>query len=97
MGKFNEIQEQTTQSFGSNSFKTTIKEDAVEFEPAKDKFNIKDPVYFDSKLYRKRDDQPIYDEVTAVDYISSYNNGTQIATLKFNGVNKPIYVRIPFI
>lgn len=93
MGKFNEIQEQTTQSFGSNSFTTTIKEDTVEFDSAKDKFNMKDPVYFDSKLYRKRDSQPIYDEITAVDYVSSYTNGTQIGTLQFNGVNKPIYVR----
>lgn len=44
MGKFNEIQEQTTQSYGSNSFTTTVKEDAVEFDSAKDKFKFLDPI-----------------------------------------------------
>lgn len=44
MGKFNEIQEQTTQSYGENSFTTTIKEDTVEFDSAKDKFTFKDPI-----------------------------------------------------
>lgn len=44
MGKFNEIQEQTTQSWGGNSFTTTIKNDTVEFDSAKDKFTFTDPV-----------------------------------------------------
>lgn len=44
MGKFNEIQEQTTQSYGSNSFTTTVKQDAVEFDSAKDKFKFLDPI-----------------------------------------------------
>lgn len=44
MGKFNEIQEQTTQSWGSNSFTTTIKDNTVEFDSAKDKFTFTDPV-----------------------------------------------------
>jgi len=44
MGKFNEIQEQVTQSWGGNSFTTTIKDNTVEFDSAKDKFTFKDPV-----------------------------------------------------
>lgn len=44
MGKLNEIQEQTTQSYGSNSFTTRIKENTVEFDSAKDKFTFLDPV-----------------------------------------------------
>lgn len=44
MGKYNEIQEETTQSWGSNSFTTTVKEDTVEFDSAKDKFTFKDEV-----------------------------------------------------
>ena len=34
MGKLNEIQEQTTQSWGDNSFTTTITNDTVEFDSA---------------------------------------------------------------
>lgn len=93
MGKFNEIQEESTQSYGSNSFTTKITEDSVHFDSAKDSFTFKDSVYFEGGLYRKRGDNVIYDEVTAVDYVSSYTTGTQIGTLKINGVNKPIYVR----
>ena len=44
MGKLNEIQEQTTQSWGDNSFTTTIKENTVEFDSAKDSFTFNDPV-----------------------------------------------------
>lgn len=44
MGKLNEVQEQTTQSYGSNSFTTRIKENTVEFDSAKDKFTFLDPV-----------------------------------------------------
>ncbi len=44
MGKLNEIQEQTTQSFGDNAFTTTIKNDTVEFDSLKDKFTFKDPI-----------------------------------------------------
>lgn len=44
MGKYNEIQEESTQSWGSNSFTTTVKEDTVEFDSAKDKFTFKDAV-----------------------------------------------------
>lgn len=34
MGNLNEIQEQTTQSWGDNSFTTSIKVDTVEFDSA---------------------------------------------------------------
>lgn len=44
MGKLNEIQQEATQSWGSNSFTTTIKEDTVEFDSVKDKFTFKDEV-----------------------------------------------------
>ena len=44
MGKLNEIQEQTTQSWGDNSFTTSIKVDTVEFDSAKDSFTFNDPV-----------------------------------------------------
>ena len=44
MGKLNEIQEQTTQSYGDNSFTTTIKNDTVEFDSAKDSFTFNDPI-----------------------------------------------------
>ena len=44
MGKLNEIQKQTTQSFGDNSFTTTIKENTVEFDSAKDSFTFNDEV-----------------------------------------------------
>ena len=44
MGKLNEIQEQTTQSYGDNSFTTTIKENTVEFDSAKDSFTFNDPI-----------------------------------------------------
>lgn len=44
MGKINEIEKQTTQSYGSNSFTTTIKEDTVEFDSAKDSFTFNDPI-----------------------------------------------------
>lgn len=44
MGKFNEIQDEKTQSWGGNSFTTTVKEDTVEFDSAKDKFTFKDAV-----------------------------------------------------
>ena len=44
MGNLNEIQEQTTQSYGDNSFTTTIKENTVEFDSAKDSFTFNDEV-----------------------------------------------------
>ena len=44
MGKLNEIQEQTKQSFGNNSFTTKIANDAVEFDSARDQFKFLDPV-----------------------------------------------------
>ena len=44
MGNLNEIQKQTTQSYGDNSFTTTIKENTVEFDSAKDSFTFNDPV-----------------------------------------------------
>ena len=44
MGKLNEIQKQTTQSYGDNAFTTTIKDDTVEFDSLKDKFTFKDEV-----------------------------------------------------
>ena len=44
MGNLNEIQEQTTQSFGNNSFTTTIKENTVEFDSTKDSFTFNDEV-----------------------------------------------------
>lgn len=44
MGKLNEVNEQTTQSWGNNSFTTTIKENTVEFDSARDSFTFKDEV-----------------------------------------------------
>lgn len=44
MGKLNEIQEQTTQSYGSNSFTTKIKENTVVFDSTKDSFTFLDPI-----------------------------------------------------
>lgn len=44
MGKLNEIQEQTTQSWGSNSFTTKITDQTVEFDSAKDSFTFMDEV-----------------------------------------------------
>lgn len=44
MGKLNEIQDEKTQSWGSNSFTTTVKENTVEFDSAKDKFTFLDEV-----------------------------------------------------
>lgn len=44
MGDINEIQKQTTQSYGDNSFTTTIKENTVEFDSAKDSFTFNDEV-----------------------------------------------------
>ena len=44
MGKLNEIQEQSTQSWGDNSFTTKITNTTVEFDSAKDSFTFNDPV-----------------------------------------------------
>ena len=44
MGKLNEIQEQTTQSWGDNSFTTKLTNTTVEFDSAKDSFTFNDPV-----------------------------------------------------
>ena len=44
MGKLNEIVPESTQSYGSNAFTTTIKESTVEFDSAKDQFKFLDPV-----------------------------------------------------
>ena len=44
MGNLNEIQKQTTQSYGDNSFTTTIKENTVEFDSNGLMFNFLDPV-----------------------------------------------------
>ena len=44
MGKLNEIQEQVTQSYGSNSFTTKITDQTVEFDSAKDSFTFMDEV-----------------------------------------------------
>lgn len=44
MGKINEIKEEVKQSFGSNSFTTTVKNDTIEFDSLKDSFTFLDPV-----------------------------------------------------
>lgn len=44
MGKFNEIQEESTQSWGGNSFTTKVTDTTVEFDSAKDSFTFNDPV-----------------------------------------------------
>ena len=44
MGKFNDIQETQMQSYGSNSFTTTVKDNTVEFDSAKDSFTFLDEV-----------------------------------------------------
>lgn len=50
MGKLNEIQEEVKQSFGSNSFTTTIKQNTVEFDSKADSFTFADPVNIEGDL-----------------------------------------------
>ena len=77
MGKLNEIQKQTTQSFGDNAFTTTIKDDTVEFDSLKDKFTFKDEVEVPSL---KVNGEPVVpqvqsdwnqDDTESVDYIKN--------------------------
>ena len=77
MGKLNEIQKQTIQSYGDNAFTTTIKDDTVEFDSLKDKFTFKDEVEVPSL---KVNGEPVVPQVqsdwnqndsAAVDYIKN--------------------------
>ena len=45
MGQINEVQKQTTMSYGDNSFTTLVKDNAVIFDSEQDKFIFADPVY----------------------------------------------------
>ena len=62
MGKLNEIQEQTTQSWGDNSFITTITNDTVEFDSARDSFTFKDEVNVPSLAINGQTSQPFTSE-----------------------------------
>ena len=80
MGNLNEIQEQTTQSYGDNSFTTTIKENTVEFDSAKDSFTFNDEVNVPSLKVNGQEITPSEPQVQvdwnqndseAVDYIKN--------------------------
>ena len=62
MGKLNEIQEQTTQSWGDNSFTTKITNDTVEFDSARDSFTFKDEVNVPSLAINGQATQPFTSE-----------------------------------
>ena len=62
MGKLNEIQEQTTQSWGDNSFTTKITNDTVEFDSARDSFTFKDEVNVPSLAINGHVTQPFTSE-----------------------------------
>ena len=62
MGKLNEIQEQTTQSWGDNSFTTKITNDTVEFDSARDSFTFKDEVKVPSLAINGQTSQPFTSE-----------------------------------
>ena len=80
MGNLNEIQKQTTQSYGDNSFTTTIKENTVEFDSAKDSFTFNDEVNVPSLKVNGQEITPSESQVQAdwnqndseaVDYIKN--------------------------
>ena len=80
MGNLNEIQKQTTQSYGDNSFTTTIKENTVEFDSAKDSFTFNDEVNVPSLKVNGQEITPTEPQVQvdwnqnnseAVDYIKN--------------------------
>ena len=80
MGNLNEIQKQTTQSYGDNSFTTTIKENTVEFDSAKDSFTFNDEVNVPSLKVNGQEITPTVPQVQAdwnqndseaVDYIKN--------------------------
>lgn len=62
MGKLNEIQQETTQSWGDNSFTTKITNDTVEFDSAKDSFTFKDKVNVPSLDINGQATQPFTSE-----------------------------------
>ena len=65
MGNLNEIQKQTTQSYGDNSFTTTIKENTVEFDSAKDSFTFNDEVNVPSLKVNGQEITPTEPQVQA--------------------------------
>ena len=65
MGNLNEIQKQTTQSYGDNSFTTTIKENTVEFDSAKDSFTFNDEVNVPSLKVNGQEITPAEPQVQA--------------------------------
>ena len=65
MGNLNEIQKQTTQSYGDNSFTTTIKENTVEFDSAKDSFTFNDEVNVPSLKVNGQEITPTESQVQA--------------------------------
>ena len=80
MGNLNEIQKQTTQSYGDNSFTTTIKENTVEFDSAKDSFTFNDEVNVPSLKVNGQELTPsvpqkqadwIQSNISAVNYIKN--------------------------
>ena len=84
MGNLNEIQKQTTQSYGDNSFTTTIKENTVEFDSAKDSFTFNDEVNVPSLKVNGR-------EITSTGpQVQSDWNQSDSESLEFVK-NKPFY------
>ena len=65
MGNLNEIQKQTTQSYGDNSFTTTIKENTVEFDSTKDSFTFNDEVNVPSLKVNGQEITPSESQVQA--------------------------------
>ena len=65
MGNLNEIQKQTTQSYGDNSFTTTIKENTVEFDSTKDSFTFNDEVNVPSLKVNGQEITPTEPQVQA--------------------------------
>ena len=65
MGNLNEIQKQTTQSYGDNSFTTTIKENTVEFDSLKDSFTFNDEVNVPSLKVNGQEITPTEPQVQA--------------------------------
>lgn len=85
MGKINGIQEEVKQSFGSNSFTTTVKENTIEFDSAKDSFTFLDPVNIQGALTINGEEiTPAQPQVQA-DW--NQNDGTQPDYIE----NKPFY------
>lgn len=93
MGKLNDIQQQSTQSWGNNSFTTRIDSDKVVFDSQKDKFTFSDPVEVPSLTVNGKE---ITGDVPEVKYSSSVSGFAQkIGTLSVGETNYD--VKIPLV